>query len=167
MKKNINNLLSYDEIIELFDYDPINGNLIRKITTNHRAKKGDIAGTLHSCGRIVIGTKGKKFYAHRLIWLHQTGSWPENDIDHIDGNPINNKIENLRNATDSQNQQNIKKPKSSNLHGFLGVESRKVGWVARIMSNGKRLNLGTFKTPEEAHAAYISAKRVLHSFNTL
>jgi hypothetical protein len=167
MKKSTNDRLSHEEILSIFNYDSINGSLIWKISMPPKGKKGAIAGTICKNGYITIGIKGTRYYAHRLVWVHQTGSWPSEDIDHIDGNKSNNKLENLRAGTDSQNMQNLKKAHADNISGFLGVERKRHRWMARIMVSGKRLTLGTFDTPEEAHAAYLSAKRVLHSYNTL
>jgi len=94
-------------------------------------------------------------------------------IDHIDGNPSNNNIYNIREASDGQNHQNLKKHKKHNKSGFLGVETlcngnlRKNPYSSRIRLNGVAKYLGMFKTPEEAHEAYLKAKREIHPFNTL
>jgi hypothetical protein len=98
-------------------------------------------------------------------------SWivSKKQLDHINGIKRDNRIENLREATDSENQQNQKKPPAHNTSGFLGVTKYKRNgkWVAGIKLNGKRINLGYFDTPEAAHAAYLQKKKELHPFQTL
>lgn len=120
------------------------------------------AGTLVS-GRIQIAIDKKKYKAHRLVWLWVYGKWPEKHLDHIDGNPLNNNPNNLREATPAQNAWNNKKS-SSNTSGYKGVSYCKSrgNYEVKIKSNGKILNLGRFKLPEEAHAAYIEAAKKYH-----
>ena len=108
----------------------------------------------------------KKISCHRLAWLYVHGVWPKNEIDHVNGVKSDNRIENLREATRSQNNQNLKRAKSSNKSGFLGVrwEADRKRWTSRIMVSGKNKTIGRFGTAEEAHLAYIAAKRKLHPF---
>ena len=97
---------------------------------------------------------------HRLIFLLHHKYLPS-QIDHIDGNILNNRIENLRAATPSQNGSN--KPKTRfNTSGFKGVVPVKNGYGAKIMKNKKAYWLGTFAEPEVAHAAYVAASKKLH-----
>jgi HNH endonuclease/AP2 domain len=96
-----------------------------------------------------------------------TGKLPKAFIDHINGNPGDNAIENLREATQAENNQNIKGAQKNNSGGILGVRKRNQKWAAEICSRGIRYRLGRFATPEEARNAYLEAKRVLHPFNTL
>lgn len=107
--------------------------------------------------------------AHRLAWLYVHGEHPENQIDHINGDPSDNRISNLRKATQLENAQNRRRPQKNNEHGSLGItyDSRKKLWRARIGVNGKRKYIGKYKSQEEAAQAYIEAKRLLHLFNTL
>lgn len=88
--------------------------------------------------------------AHRVIWAIVYGHWP-NVIDHIDGNKINNKLENLRNVDYVENNRNLPKPKK-NKSGFTGVRFYRPRnkWSARIQVNGKDIHLGYFLTIEEA-----------------
>jgi len=81
-------------------------------------------------------------------------------IDHIDGNKLNNRFRNLREATRSENNSNSKRP-ANNSSGFKGVSYRKqVGrWTAQITVNNKRSHIGYFNTPEAAHAAYVRAAK--------
>jgi len=98
--------------------------------------------------RIVLNNKGYK--AHRLTWNIIYGEIPEKmSIDHIDGNPLNNSISNLRLVTHSENHRN-RKLQSNNSSGFSGVRFINNKWQARIKIHGKEKSLGTFKTKEEA-----------------
>lgn len=115
---------------------------------------GSVAGSLHNKGYIRIGVGGKQYFAHRLAWLYFYGEWPSSHIDHINQDKTDNRIANLRLATDSQNQANIFGRSSSGAKGVCAEGSR---WKAQIMRGGKKLHLGTFDTPEEAHKAYCQA----------
>ena len=152
---------------ELLDYDKDTGIFTRRVKVCGRALAGDIAGTKVPDGYIDIGVDGVKYRAHRLAWVHVTGEWPKCQIDHIDGCRDNNAFANLRDVTQSVNQQNRKSCKSGNSSGFLGVSKDGSKWASRIRSNGVMHNLGAFETPELAHAVYVEAKRRLHPGNTI
>jgi hypothetical protein len=142
------------ELQDLFEY--IDGNLVRKKTTAPNAKKDQIAGT-NSNGYVLININRVFYRAHRIIWYLHTHTDPLGyDIDHIDGNPLNNRIENLRLCPHSDNCKNSKISKR-NTSGFKGVHfHRQSGrWRARIRCNGKHLHIGMFDTAEEAHEAYV------------
>jgi hypothetical protein len=119
--------------------------------------------------RLSIRLDGKSYYAHRLAWLYVYGKWPIGMIDHIDGNANNNRIANLREATRSQNNQNQRRASVRSRTGMLGVVPvPSTGkFSAQIVFDGRSIHLGTFETPDEAHAAYVDAKRKYHPFNTL
>jgi len=87
---------------------------------------------------------------------------PDGDIDHIDGDRSNNKLSNLRIVTRAENMQNQRKAKGNSRIGLLGVSANKGRWMARIKRNGVMRHIGTFDTPQQAHAAYIAEKRVFH-----
>jgi hypothetical protein len=101
---------------------------------------------------------------HRLAWLYVTGAWPKKHLDHINGDRADNRFCNLREADDAANNQNRKRANKCSLTGVLGVTYCKQTkrYRAVIMHNRKSIHLGRFDTPEEAHAAYVGAKRVLH-----
>jgi hypothetical protein len=106
------------------------------------------------------------FLAHRLAWFYVHGVWPPVLIDHINGKRSDNRIVNLRLADWRLNMEN-KRRESYNSTGLLGVKPNGKGFAARIGSRGVEHHLGTFRTPEEAHAAYVEAKRRLHKGGTL
>ena len=112
---------------------------------------------------------GKHYLVHRLIYLYINGYMPKNDIDHINGNKSDNRIENLRVVTKKDNQQNMRKAYSTSKSGLLGsfYSKKHNNWFSRICVNGQRKWLGCFKTPDEAHQAYLKAKRNLHSTCTI
>lgn len=102
------------------------------------------------------GLDFKRFYLHRLAWQYVTGHPPADQIDHINGDKHDNRFENLREATASTNGANMHGRSSS---GFKGVylEKRSGRWFSAICVRNKRMHLGTFGSPEEAHAAYVAA----------
>lgn len=104
-----------------------------------------------------IQLNGTNYFLHRIVWAvrNNTLNIPE-DIDHKDNNGLNNKEDNLREATHGQNQANRGKTKS-NTSGFKGVRQEGVGFRARIRQNGRLVHLGTFVSPEAAHEAYCAA----------
>lgn len=107
--------------------------------------------------------------AHRLAWLHVTGSWPNEDVDHVDGNPGNNSWENLRDVAHVTNLQNQRHAQKGSQSGILGVtwQPSRNKWQARICVMGKQMHLGLFLTATEASLAYVNAKRALHLGGTL
>jgi hypothetical protein len=158
-------LLTADEVRALLAYEaetgvlrwlPQQGN--DRYTQSWNARfAGKQAGWLNrAIGYWYVSMLGRVFLAHRLAWLIQTGSWPENgfDVDHVDGNPSNNTFANLRLASRAENIRNQKRSKS-NSSGFKGVSLYRPNgkYRASIGVNGRFLSLGYFATPEEAHAA--------------
>lgn len=105
----------------------------------------------------------KALKAHRVAWAISTGKWPTLDIDHINGNPSDNRIANLREATRSQNMRN-KRVSSHNISGFKGVFwcKQRLKWRTNIRSDGKSIYVGHFDTPEDAHRAYAEAAAKIH-----
>ena len=155
-------ILSAEKLRELFSYDPATGAFTRLVRSAHCVKVGDIAGCKTSTGYSQISISCRSYFAHRLAWLHVHGRWPECFIDHIDGNRYNNAIANLREASRSVNQQNLKEAMTRNASGLLGVSRHGKKWAAKITIDGKCRYLGCYKTAELAHAAYLDAKRLLH-----
>jgi hypothetical protein len=160
-------LPTQDRLQQLFLYRPDTGLFFWKVTLGSRARAGDMAGS-RSNGYIKIGVDGTQFSAHRLAWVYQYGAMADEgmDIDHIDGDKSNNKIQNLRLVSRAHNSQNRVVAQSSSRVRVLGVSSRKAirRYSAQIMIGKKNKHLGYFDTVEEAHQAYLSAKCQLHPF---
>jgi hypothetical protein len=93
------------------------------------------------------------YTAHRVAWAIHTGAWPIGEIDHIDGNPSNNRADNLREATRAQNMRNIKSRKGSTSK-YLGVCYVRNKWRATITVNEKKIHLGCFSCEVEAAKKY-------------
>jgi len=103
----------------------------------------------------------RPYQAHRLIWLHVTGEWPADILDHIDGIPSNNAWNNLRPATRAENNRNRRARREGMLKGTIQV-AKSGRWMAMIMLGRKAHYLGTFSSQEDAHAAYVEAAERLH-----
>ena len=112
--------LTVDLLKELFDYDKETGNLIWKRKPSTKIKVGDIAGTLKDNGYIYVGINHNSYRAHRLIFLMHKGYLPKT-IDHINRDKLDNRIENLRPATVSQNSMN-RDISSKNTSGYNSSE---------------------------------------------
>jgi hypothetical protein len=166
--ERLRSLLSYEAESGTFRWrhDRIRGRL-RVVN----AEAGEVAGSVRpNSGYVRIGIDGRQYFAHRLAWLYTYGAWPTSEIDHRNGVRSDNRLANLRDVSRRVNQQNALSPKHGTASGLLGVfraRSKSERWGARIGVNGKEQHLGTFKTPEAAHAAYIEAKRRLHAGCTL
>ncbi|MEE9304294.1 MAG: HNH endonuclease [Thiotrichaceae bacterium] len=131
-----------------------------------RIPAGTIAGTSGKSGQgyIEIQLLGRLRKAHRLAWLYMTGSWPKNEIDHINRVRSDNRFSNLRESTLQQNLKN-KCQYKSNTSGYAGVTWHKhlKRWQARISNDSKRFHLGYFETPEAANSVYLEEKKRLHN----
>lgn len=101
------------------------------------------------------------FSSSRLAWFYVNKNWPAEEIDHINGNPSDNRILNLREATRSENAANRGKHKN-NKSGFKGVTKHRNKWTACVRIRNKRYRLGSFETPELAYAAYLKKAHEVH-----
>ena len=154
----------------LFHYSPETGVFTRKVKTSSRAKVGVPVGNRCGQGHLQIRFDGVRHLAHRLAWLYVHGEWPAQMIDHINGDPADNRIANLRDVSASINAQNqrsaTKKNKRSMLLGaHFHAQSGK--FLAHIRLAGVARHLGSFETEQEAHAAYIAEKRRVHEGCTI
>lgn len=168
--------LSADKLRELLSYNPVDGYFTwirrpqttraNKIFNGHHA--GKIAGVSCPRGYIYIRIRGLGMYsAARLVWLCVHGRWPNEEMDHINGNPSDNSIANLREATRAENGAN-RSVHSNNKSGFKGVSRAGGKWAADVRMNGKRYRLGRFETRELAAAAYAEkAKEIQKEFARL
>jgi hypothetical protein len=156
--------LTAERLRELLHYDPETGVFKR---FNFYRRSDEVAGS-KTKDRVFIYLDGKLYGAHRLAWLYTHGEWPTNTIDHIDGNPLNNKIKNLRDIPHHANIENVTKPRKHNASGVLGVEKHgKSSWRARLLVGGVKITIGRFKTIEDAHSAYLELKRMHHAGCTI
>jgi hypothetical protein len=151
---------------ELLSYNKETGIFVWTDKAPHKVI-GKVAGSKQKYGHLVAKINGVNHLLHRLAWMFVYGVNPVEHIDHINGNPSDNKIENLRLATRSLNMQNLKKAKANNKCGLLGVCPNGDRWKAEIRIDGKKTYLGTFDTALEAHNIYLTAKRQHHVGNTL
>lgn len=152
---------------QVFEYK--NGGLFwRKSLTGKSRIAGKEAGYLNQDGYRVIEVATKGIGAHRIVWLMHHGAWPTGEIDHINSIRHDNRIENLRDVVHITNSENRRSSNIDSKTGVLGVTEFKGGkYRARIRSKGILVSLGIFDTAEQAHAAYVDAKRKLHVGCTL
>ncbi len=152
--------LTTKEVANKFTYCDESGLLFRAVDSG-RWKKGELAGCLNADGYIIVSVGRTRYYAHRLIWLMKFGEWPSGEIDHIDGDRSNNRIENMRCVTKSGNMKNQKR-NSRNTSGAPGVgwDRTRNKWRVQIYVNGKHSFQGRFDSKEEAvnHAKSIYMK---------
>ncbi|CAB4241124.1 HNH nuclease [uncultured Caudovirales phage] len=154
--------LTHTRLKELLHYDPLTGIFTWRIYRSPVARVGDTAGTLDSHGHRQIGVQRKLYGAHRLAWFYVYGVWPKNDIDHMNRIKDDNRIKNLRDVPTALNCQNAVDARSNSKSKLLGVHRKRYSFIAQIAVGGKKIHLGSFKTAEDAHAAYIAAKQKLH-----
>ena len=146
-------------VIELLKYNPETGEFLWNKTMNAKARKGQISGSVDKQGYRRIQICGTKWAAHRLAWLIVYKEDPgELTIDHKDRNKDNNKITNLRKATQAKQNKN-----KSTCKGYSITGTKTVRYQARIKTNGVSRNLGCYDTPEEARAVYLAAKIEEHT----
>jgi hypothetical protein len=153
------------DIKEYLSYDPLTG-LFTRLKTSGGSIAGTIVGYKRIDNYILIGHKNRKYLAHRLAWWFVYGEMPDCAIDHINEDPSDNRICNLRLDVNRENYHNITSPQKNNTSGFRGVSWHKLmhKWRSRIRVKNKEYIIGYYDTPELAHAAYLCAKRELHPF---
>lgn len=162
--------ISHERLLDVLFYDKETGLFTWKVKAAKNTVIGEIAGSWRTEKQnrpIRIRVDGVSYRAHRLAWFYENKEFPSSLIDHINGDCHDNRIANLREADQSLNQQNQRRNHRDNSSGFLGVSKINDVYRASIYSNKKSNFLGFFKTPEDAHSAYVNAKRILHEGNTL
>lgn len=165
---------------ESFIYDSYRGSLIweerplshfdssRACNIFNSRFAGNLAGVVlnpkgSQCQYRCVNIFGKSYMAHRIVWLYHYGDWPRGCIDHINGNGLDNRIENLRDVDARENARNRPTPRN-NKSGIAGVRVRGKGWNARISIGNKLKDLGAFKDFFSACCARKSAE-VIYGFH--
>lgn len=159
--------ISIERLRELFSYDPLTGVLTRRISVSN-GRAGVSAGTANKRGHMVVSVDRHLLYVHRIGWALHTGMWPTFEVDHRDADPTNNRWTNLRDVPHAVNIQNRRQPNVAHIgQRLLGAFKDGDRFYSKIGVDGRRHWLGTFGTEEQAHAAYVEAKRRLHEGCTL
>lgn len=172
MTRKVEKLPSHEYLTKRLKYDPDSGGLfwnpVEERTPHDKSwntrYSGNPVGFLKNNGYLVVNItdengKKTKFYAHRLIWKIMMGEDPPQFVDHFDGNKQNNKWDNLRDCTPSENNMNMKMF-SNNTSGVTGVVWNKSygKWWARVTHNKNRISLGYFNNIDDAEAAVLEAR---------
>lgn len=159
--------ITQEEVQNLFHYDPETGIVTRRFTRGRhdRWKAGDRVGFVTKRGYRCIGLgTNRPFQEHRIIWLYMTGSWPELEIDHINGDGTDNRWCNLRQATRANNLHNTKRHHDG-ASGIKGVIRIGNAWVARLKRPDGSSYSKSFQLKDDAAKAYEQeARRVFGEF---
>lgn len=158
-KNHVTNLKNPDQakLLEAFEYNPQTGMVVYK-KDSRSGLKGTEAGYKHNEGYKSISIGKKEYLLHRVIWMMQTGSWPE-QVDHIDHDRSNNRWSNLREVVSRENQLNAGKSRN-NTSGVTGVRILPSGkFYSYIMVQRKQIGLGTYDDIEDATAARKTAEQ--------
>ena len=148
-------MLTQDRLRELLHYDLHTGVFRWRVDRAGSAVAGSVAGSTHyKSGHVRISVDGRSYGAHRLAWLYQFGTWPNGMIDHINQDPADNRIANLRSVDSSTNQKNVtqRSERKEDLPTGVYRVRKKPSYKVEVTSNGKRIYLGVFTTIEEADA---------------
>lgn len=171
-----------DQLAQLLHYDPLTGAFTWRVDRRMGrtgkghliARAGDAAGSVDSqTGYLnitaTIDGQHYRYAGHRLAVLFMTGEWPTHHVDHRDGCRLNNRWKNLREVTQEINNQNQRRARSDNESGLIGAHfNKRTGKFRSSIKTAKKYqHLGTFDSAEEAHQAYIAAKRVMHAGCTI
>lgn len=154
-------MIDQNELKKQLHYDKNTGIFTRLVSNHHSVKLGEIAGTANN-RYIMIRVNGKKYAAHRLAWLYVYGDMPKM-VDHINGNPSDNRIENLRLANHFTNNYNskLRKDNTSGLKGINWNKKCKL-WAVRVSVDGVRKFLGYFDNLEFAELVVKEARDKYH-----
>jgi hypothetical protein len=154
--------LTIERLREVLSYDPVSGKFTWKITLSNRCPAGQEAGTVRADGRRYIHIDGVSYVAAPLAWAISKGEFPVLEVDHKSRVTSDDRLKNLRLASDAQQQWNIG-VRADNGSGFRGVHycSATGRWRAQITSEGRRVSLGRFpaaKTRGEFHSTQRGAQ---------
>lgn len=150
-------MITQEQVRKLFSYNSDTGVLTRKTAPSNHVKIGDVAGSIRN-GYLVTAIKNKAYLNHRIIFLHYYGYLPK-IIDHVNGVPNDNRIENLRACTHSQNSHNSGKRKNNRV-GFknVSIHRPKGKYLVQLVIDGKKRHIGLYSDINEANEAAIAAR---------
>lgn len=156
--------LKHKFLVSVLHYDSETGIFRWKKPTSNRAVVGREPGFVDKHGARCIALLGTRYLAHRLAWFYVYKKWPKNEIDHINLDPGDNRISNLREADKFQNTQNsrIRRHNQSGYKGVMRYQHDRNRYIAAIRARNKVHYLGIFDTPLEAHLAYVEASKIHH-----
>ena len=157
-------LPSIEHLHRIFYYVPETGTLHWKVKPRYGIEVGDEVGCVSKeSGYRLVGISFSILRSHRVVWAMYFCRWPKGHLDHINRQRTDNRIVNLREATNTENCRNSRM-KANNTSGFKGVDwlKKHKKWRATIRVDRKQYHLGLFDTPEEAHAAYCTAADAWH-----
>lgn len=158
--------ISHERLLQVLDYDPATGIFRWKIRGSNRIHVGDQAGVVNAKGYRFITVDRQKLQATRLAWLYVHGEWPQGDVKILNGNPDDSSLANLQPMSRLESAR-LRGAVSTNTSGLRGVSRTPKGrWQSHVTANYKQINLGAFKTPEEASAAYEHAMAILAAAKT-
>jgi hypothetical protein len=155
--------LTHEKLLEMFDYNPETGALLEKKTRRGAIPRdGRKAGWTNAVGYKCVSILRRSYLVHRLAWFYVHKHWPPQMIDHVNGDRGDNRLCNLRLASQSQNMANTLARKDSST-GIKGIFPTRAGkWAAQIAKDNKVHCLGTYETKEDAGDAYKKAAVNLH-----
>lgn len=140
-------MITQEYLKEILDYNPDTGIFTNKVTRNSRAVKGANLNPNNENGYGRVAINGERYYLHRLAWFYEYGTWPKNQIDHINGISTDNRINNLREVSSQQNSFN--RTPLNYTSKYKGVCKENSKWKAQIKINGFSKTIGRFDTEEK------------------
>jgi hypothetical protein len=155
-------MVSVERLRELLSVHE-DGSLVWRSTNSNRAPAGSpVSATKNRAGYLRVGIDGKRYYAHRVVFALVHGRWPVG-IDHINGNRSDNRPENIREASASQNMINrMADPRNTSGHRGVHFDKAHKRWLASIVVNGASKHLGRFLSWRDAAETYVLASLEHH-----
>jgi hypothetical protein len=144
-------LVTHERVLEALSYDPETGIFFWRERKAGR-QRGPV-GSVSNAGYLRIMIDGQSYLSHRLAWFYMTGEWPVEEVDHRDLNTLNNRWDNLREATRRDNIVNRAIRKRALPRGVYAHGAR---FVAKLSHDRQRVHIGVFDTPEQASAAFLA-----------
>lgn len=154
-------MLDHSFLLSVLHYDPDTGVFTWRVALSRRTRVGEVAGTRMREGYTAIAVCKKKYPAGRLAFFYMTGEWPNEEIDHRNGDRSDDRWANLREASRAENNRN-RGIQRTNRSGFKGVYAVGKKWAASVRTNGRANYLGLYETPEAASLAYQTEAEKLH-----